>query len=267
MAISTSPRSSKSPHVVVSRPTVNPDEADHEDFSRRLKISNSTSRHHYPASSKSPNLNNGKLFNPETDPIPLRTAEPESMSESDSYAPRGGNAQRQLFNHRKDDPVRFSVLARPSAAGRPPPTPKSSGEYISASSTSSYAQSSLSSTFTLSSNTTDDSSANSALFERERKETGNNAFAVELKRLYRGITCLEGKITQQDSELDGSEEAGRVLLKGRPGKEVRDEDAEQQKWKKVIHDHKQCVYSQFLSLPDANPIPYLKVGGDDAQSP
>jgi len=106
-------------------------------------------------------------------------------------------------------------------------------------STSSYAQSSLSSSFTLSSNTTDDSSANSALFERERKETGNNAFAVELKRLYRGITCLEGKITQQDSEFESCEEGGRVLLKGRPGKEVRDEDAEQQKRKKVIHNHKQ----------------------------
>lgn len=239
MAIPISPRSNKSPHVVVSRPTANPEEADHEDFSRRLKISNSTPRHH-PSSSKSPNINNSKLFNPETDPIPLRTAEPESMSESDSYAPRGGNAQRQLFNHRKDDPVRFSVLARPSA-GRPTPTPKSSGEYISASSTSSYAHSSLSSSFTLSSNTTDDSSANSALFERERKETGNNAFAVELKRLYRGITCLEGKISQQDSELECTEEAGRVVLKGRPGKEIRDEDAEQQKWKKVIADHKMCA--------------------------
>ncbi len=38
-----------------------------------------------------------------------------------------GTATRQLFDHRKDDPVRFSVMARPpvSAHGRPiAPTPK-----------------------------------------------------------------------------------------------------------------------------------------------
>jgi hypothetical protein len=62
---------------------------------------------------------------------------------------------------------------------------------------------------------------------------------------------------------EGCKEVGRVLLKEWAGKEVSDEDAEQQKWKKVIHDHKQCVYSKFLFLPHANSIPNL----DDAQSP
>jgi hypothetical protein len=30
-------------------------------------------------------------------------------------------ASRQLFNHRKDDPVQFAALARPSSTGAPPP--------------------------------------------------------------------------------------------------------------------------------------------------
>ncbi|KAH9837881.1 uncharacterized protein C8Q71DRAFT_754967 [Rhodofomes roseus] len=52
-----------------------------------------------------------------------------------------------MFDHRKDDPVRFSVLARPQPSpnaaanrphvDRPTPTPKSSGDFVSASSTSS----------------------------------------------------------------------------------------------------------------------------------
>ncbi|KAH9915991.1 uncharacterized protein B0H18DRAFT_885320, partial [Fomitopsis serialis] len=86
------------------------------------------------------------------------TAEQEAMSgtASSSYI-RGPRARlfpsreqhpsshRQLFDHRKDDLVHFSVLARSQAspnvtanrphAHRPTPTPKSSGDYVSASST------------------------------------------------------------------------------------------------------------------------------------
>ncbi|KAK0199205.1 hypothetical protein DFS33DRAFT_1388905 [Desarmillaria ectypa] len=145
-------------------------------------------------------------------------------------------AARQLFNHRKDDPVRFSVLAR--TPGRPPPTPKSSGDYISASSTSSYAASQTSSSFTLSS-TTDGSSASSALFEGQRK-VGRGArhqcFAVQLKKLYRTITSLESKVNQDD--LEENEDSSRILLKG---KEVENEDLEKEKWKKKISDHKSLV--------------------------
>jgi protein SMG6 len=240
MTLQASPRSGK-PHVIISRPTLT--EADHEDFSRRLKISNNSSSRNHASSSKSP-----KLFNPESDSIPVRRAgEPESISDTDSYSRGGHAAQRQLFNHRKDDPVRFAVLARPSASnlnGRAPTTPKSCGDYVSTSSASEYAQSSLSSNFTLSSNT-DTSSASSALFERERKEPGNNAFAGELKKLYRSITTLEGKIAQEDSEMEAEEEGGRIMLQTRGVKDVKDEDAEQQKWRKVISDHKRCVFVEI----------------------
>lgn len=250
-----SPRRHASPHVIVSRPS---QDADHEEFSRRLKISSSPS----PRPSQATQRANAssKLFNPDTDPIPTRhTAEPEVMSDGtgSSYVnvPRAngsaaashreerGNAARQLFDHRKDDPVRFSVMARPpvSGSGRAAPTPKSSGDYLSASSTSSYAASISSSTFTLSS-TTDGSSTSSALFDGrpnqgQGDDASNNVFSLQLKRLYRTISNLETKIKQTDSseETDDSMTT-RVMLKG---KEVESEESEREKWKKQIHDHKQ----------------------------
>ncbi|KAF9032324.1 hypothetical protein BDZ89DRAFT_1131455 [Hymenopellis radicata] len=87
--------SNMSVQVIVSRP---PQEADPDDFSRRLKI----------LSSPSPRL-------------AQQTAEDATSSRS---GPTRDAAARQLFNHRKDDPVRFSVLARPQ--GRPIPQPRMS---------------------------------------------------------------------------------------------------------------------------------------------
>lgn len=239
----TSPRRTHlAPHVIASRP-----EADPEDFSRRLKISTSPRPHHNMKQTQQ-----GKLFNPNTDPIPMRrTTEPESISDVTSSSspprnpptshPRDPPANRQLFDHRKDDPVRFavSVQARPSSTGaRPTPTPKSSGDYVSASSTSSYAHS-LTSSFTLSSGTTDNSSASSALFDsKPREDASNNAFAIQLKRLYRNISTLETKILNEDP--DDLVDEGRVVLQGR-GREVSDEDLQQQKWTKLISDHKRLA--------------------------
>ncbi|KAF7981504.1 hypothetical protein HWV62_33059 [Athelia sp. TMB] len=207
-----SPSTSKAaPEPSRSSPTRKPAspqtlEADPEDFSRRLNIS-STKR-------------------------PSHT----------SPRPSHNTAKTKLFDHRKDDPVRFSVMARPSSTtgGRPMPTPKPSADYVSASSTSSYAHSIASSSFTLSSGTTE-SSASSAVFERRPSEgTGNsNAFAVQLKKLYRGISSLETRILNEDVD-DSAADEGRVLLKSR-AKEVVDEDAEKQKWRKLIDDHKRLA--------------------------
>ncbi|RXW24170.1 hypothetical protein EST38_g1674 [Candolleomyces aberdarensis] len=235
---------------VGSRPVV---EADHEEFSRRLKISSSHSpRLSQPSHSKS----TPKLYNPDIHPIPTRrTAEPEQLSDTtgSSYVhvsrhpaaqqreDRGGGP-RQLFDYRKDDPVRFSVQARPPSSAsytRPIPASKPSGEYISASSTSSYAASVASSTFTLSS-TTDGSSASSALFDgrpsQGTEDSGNNVFSKQLKRLYRTITELETKVKNEDANDDMDDGMnGRVLLKG---KEVVNTDADKEKWRKQITDHK-----------------------------
>ncbi|KAH7902875.1 hypothetical protein BJ138DRAFT_1200323, partial [Hygrophoropsis aurantiaca] len=185
-----------------------------------------------------------RLFNPDTDPIPMRkTAEPESISDaaSSSYVLRSAappthqrdhpTVHQRLFDHRKDDPVRFSVIARLT------PTPKSSGDYVPASPTSSYAHS-ISSSFT-SSGAIDNSSASSALFEgNSREDSNNNAFAVQLKKFYRNISTLEPKITNEDADENADE--GRVLLHGR-GREANSEELEQQKWVKLIADHKQLA--------------------------
>jgi hypothetical protein len=97
----------------------------------------------------------------------------------------------------------------------------------------------VSSTFILSSNTTDGSSTSSAVFDRPTEEPGNNAFAVQLKKLYRGISALEAKILDEDADKAGIEDP-RVVVHGR-GKEISNEDLEVQKWNKLIGGHKRYV--------------------------
>lgn len=182
-----------------------------------------------------------------------RTAEPDTMSEADSSnIPRnllnsrsnGSNAARQLFDHRRHDPVHFHVLPRPqhpnsshpSHSEKPMPTPRSSGDYVSAGSTSSYAASVSSSNFTLS---TDGSSTSSALFDKRHGHTATDdssasAFSQQLKLIYRRITTLESKVQQEESD-DPDEMDTRVMLRG---KELNKEDLEKEKWMKKVEDHK-----------------------------
>lgn len=226
-----------------------PDSADVPDDSQRRRKQPSTAPRSHNLSAQSPKAQ-GKLFNPDVDPIPMRrTAEPESISDtaSSSYAPRnilpsqdrGATHHGRLFDHKKDDPVRFHVLARPPpvSGNRQAPTPKSSGEYVSASSTSSYAHSITSSSFTLNS-TTDGSSASSALFDQQpREHTTSSAFAQQLKKLYRSISNLETKLLRED----GRDDEGRITLK-RPNEATTEpEEAEKEKWRKFVADHKQYV--------------------------
>jgi protein SMG6 len=241
----------KQQYVVVSRPT--PD-ADPEDFSRRLRISSSPSLSPKPSQSTKAR----KLFNPDTDPIPMRRTDPEPISGSTSiqqasrppppssstnHRDERGNTARHLFDHRKDNPVRFSVMARPQllAPGRPSPTPKPLRDHVSASSNLSYAASISSSAFTLSS-TTDETSTSSSLFDgrpnQDRAE--NSIFAHQLKRLYREISNLEAKVKQEDS-MDDTDDvmSSRVVLKD---KEVESDDLEKENWKKQMSDHKTLVF-------------------------
>jgi len=161
---------------------------------------------------------------------------PAILSRTQQHSPQRENAQqRQLFDHRKDDPVRFSNMARPNGSpqtAKPPtPSPRSSMDYVSASSTSSYAQSTLSSNFTLS---TDGSSASSALFEgKPRSETAGTVLSAQLKRLYREISLLEAKVSREDG--DETLDEPRVMLKG---KEKKDDDTERDRWKRVLEDHR-----------------------------
>lgn len=141
--------------------------------------------------------------------------------------------------------------------GRPTPTPKSSGDYVSASSTSSasYAHSTISSTFTLSSTTTD-SSASSAIFDHERRSEESSgqqtALSNQLKRMYRSISTLEEKLKNDEwsHEEDIERGSGRVgvlvrdkVVNGSPSQEVKSssEEQEREKWKMILQKHKEYV--------------------------
>ncbi|KAL0572625.1 hypothetical protein V5O48_009328 [Marasmius crinis-equi] len=234
-------RQHAAPQVIIQRP---PPEADPEDFSRRLHISNHSSPR--PAQSSSKSNTHHKLFNPDRDPIPTmrRTAEPDSISDTASNGRPARDPEaptRQLYDYRKDNSVRLNPLARANQPNqRPVPTPKNSGGNISASSTSSYAASQVSSTFTLSS-TTDGSSASSALFDRSDRtqDSGTNVFALQLKKLYREITSMEMKIQKEetDEEQDGRDRS-RVLLRGGNAQPEEDEgEKEREKWTRRRKEH------------------------------
>ena len=224
---------SQTPPVPLSRP-----EPDSSEFTRILRLSP-------PQKPIPPHKQQAKLFNPDTDPIPMRrTTEPEAMSEStgSSYPQRPPHADpsrttrdasqhRQLFDPRKHEPVSFSV------AQARKPAPKHSGDYASVSSASSYANSIVSSNFTLSSSTTDGSSAPSSLFDHKpREESKTSAFSAQLKKLYRDISALETKILTDSGE---PQDESRIVIKGGPS--VGTEDAEKARWKKATDDHKKYV--------------------------
>ncbi|KAH6907115.1 hypothetical protein BKA70DRAFT_1372313 [Coprinopsis sp. MPI-PUGE-AT-0042] len=226
----TSPRRHAAPQVVISRHSA---DVDAEDLSRRLHISSRASPR--PAASQASKTGMHKLYNPDADRIHIRrAAEPEAASDTtgSSYVPtprphreeRGAGGARQLFDFRKDDPVRFSSL----------------GDYVSASSTSSNNASQTSSVFTLSS-TTDGSSASSHIFDGRPKEddSGNNIFGKQSKRLYRTITEPEARVQQEDGNDEDEGMTGRgVVLKG---KEAANADTDKEKWKKLICDHKELA--------------------------
>ncbi|KAJ3572504.1 hypothetical protein NP233_g3036 [Leucocoprinus birnbaumii] len=196
-----------------------------------------------------------------------RTAEPEAMSDADSaniprnlHRGNGANAARQLFDYRRHDPVQFNAVHRPQGTPssqhteKPAPTSKSSGDYVSAGSASSYAASISSSAFTLS---TDGSSTSSALFDRPGRAATDDstatAFSQQLKLIYRRITTLENKIQQDESE-DQDEMDTRVMLKGR---ELSREDLEKEKWMKKVEEHKSLAEDMYnlLQLSLAPSVP------------
>lgn len=191
-----------------------------------------------------------------------RTAEPEAPSEStgSSYAPRqptdvprhnrDASQHRQLFEPRKHDAMSFSAAQARKLA------PKSSGDYASVSSASSYAPS-VSSSLTLSS--TDGSSAPSSLFDRKpRDEPKTNAFSNQLKKLYRDISHLETKLLADSGE---PQDENRIVIKGGPSAGA--DDAEKARWKTLIEDHKR--YAPFVFPQSYLLNSFSKSFRDDAQ--
>ncbi|KAI9433991.1 hypothetical protein H4582DRAFT_1983834 [Lactarius indigo] len=193
------PPSGQTPPVLLSRA-----EPDSSEFTRIMTLS--------PPSQKPmpPHKHQAKLFNPSTDPIPTmrRTAEPEAMSEStgSSYAQRppadasrnrDAAQHRQLFDPRKHDACCLLLQHKRGSRRR-----RTSGDYASVSSVSSYA------------NSYRGSSAPSSLFEsKPREESKTSAFSAQLKKLYRDISALESKILADSGE---PQDESRIVIKGGP---------------------------------------------------
>ncbi len=292
-------RHAQQPHIVISRPQPSSKdrekEAEHGESSQSLQISSSPRLRHNHRNGKS-----HKPFDPQHDPTPTkrsggredrpvdglseREKDREPRKQEIANTTSRGNPLRQLFDRRKDDPIRFSVLARP----QPPQQPQAQitsemssetrtapkylpNDHVSASSTStSYAASLSSSVFTLSP-TTNGSSASSAPFEGRggqgqgngTDDSGNNAFSIQLKKLYRALSNLETKIRQEEGFVRFSIEdvdvgmsgvmvvGGKEREKGLATKGKCEEmsvpyaepgEVEQERWKMIIEDHKECVY-------------------------
>ncbi|KAI9463378.1 hypothetical protein F5148DRAFT_1313175 [Russula earlei] len=237
------PSAQSPPSMLIIKPEPDPSE-----FSRLLRLSPTQKP---PLHTPAPK-HQGKLFNPDTDPIPMRRIpEPEAESESagSSYAPRppadpsrhhrDASQHRQLFDPRKHDPVTFS------AAQARKPVPKSS-----VSSSSSYTHSVVSSSFTLNSSTTDGSSAPSSIFDHKpRDESKTNAFSNQLRKLYRDISLLEAKVLADSGE---PQDESRIVIKGCAS--TGSEEAEKVRWKKAIEDHK-LLSEMMLNLLEVSLAP------------
>lgn len=187
-----------------------------------------------------------RLFNPNVDYAPLRrTHEPEEMSDITSGSPPKGRSQqrpdpagsRRLFDPKRDPPVRFALLTRPASAAveKPAPSHRSSGDYVSASSTSisSYPPSLGSSAFTL---TSASSSSSSAPFSKD-KEDPNSPVVAQLKKLYRQISHAERKLLD-DKQDDANEEPARVVVQSRDHPITEAPDP----WSRLIAEHKEWVF-------------------------
>jgi hypothetical protein len=92
---------------------------------------------------------------------------------------------------------------------------KSSGDYTSVSSVSSYAHLVVPSIFILSSGTTDGSSGPSLIFNHNKPhdEPKANAFSNQLKKLYRDISHLETKLL---TDLGKPQDENHIVIKGGP---------------------------------------------------
>lgn len=134
-----------------------------------------------------------------------------------------GPRRRRFFDPREDDPIRSSIMARPtrstSQTARPPTIlPQPTVDCVSIFSASSYAQSSLYSDTALSA---------------DELETKGTVLSAQLKRLYREISVLEGEVTREDGD-EAPDEHGITF----EGQERKDGSSEGDRWKRVLVDHK-----------------------------
>jgi hypothetical protein len=140
-----------------------------------------------------------KLFNPDTDLIPMRcTTEPEASSESTDVPRnnRDASQHRQLFDPRKHNPVSFSgAQARKQV-------PKSSGDYVlslpfPSTPTRSFRQISP---FCLARQIDPPHHLRFLITTSLHDEPKTNAFSNQFKKLYRDISHLKTKLLADSGE-------------------------------------------------------------------
>lgn len=195
-----------------------------------------------------PTITTARLYDPRADPaVSRRTQErhQESTSDMDSNSPPKGvlarpshrpepPPTRRLYDPKRDPPVRFTVLTKPPnppVEPAKPPSHRSFGDHVSASSTSisSYPPSLGSTTFTLT------SASSSSSFFNKTKEDPNSPVVAQLKRLYRAISQAERKVLDASQDDINSEHSRVMALQTRdqPVSHVIDP------WAKLIADHKE----------------------------
>ncbi|KAG8982928.1 hypothetical protein FRB90_006455, partial [Tulasnella sp. 427] len=264
------PPPASSSRQVQHRPRHAPDE-----FDRRLPTTSISSDPAMATMLASRPQHPGRLFNPNTDPIPSRRTPhhlhprdvdvdsdassgvgpssrathrrrahppppppPAALPSSSSSPPQHSQPQpRQLFDPRHDDPIRFGVLTR-GAPAKPP-----SGGYISASATSLSDAQSMGSSLTLNSNTTS-SSASNPYSPGKSKDLGGNRFWYEqMKRMYREIAGLEAALLKENDVVEED-------IDSRHSVKVQPSRANEEKWPRLVREHKQLaeLCHNFLSF-------------------
>ncbi|KAG8969236.1 hypothetical protein FRC03_003761 [Tulasnella sp. 419] len=193
--------------------------------------------HHYD-NPYPPSRNRGMLQHREPDQLSEASSTPPITRRHPASPPQPQQPQRQLFDPRKDDPVRFSVLNRNK---QPPPPPV--GGYVSASSTSMSDTQSLGSNFTLTSATTSSSASNPQSPATREDASGTTIYINQLKRIYREISTLEERICSQ-ADLLGED------IDPTDPRQVKAAKAAEDKWTPLVAAHKTLAEldHQFLSL-------------------
>jgi protein SMG6 len=257
---SSPPRRSAQPNKrAPSQPRSQPiDREEDQEFDRRMPTAAvPTHRSIVPAQSK------GRLFNPESDPIPPRSPQlhhlqrvssrprdQETTSDTSSLPPLPSSANHhsrravvnnntsRLFDPSKDNPLRFALRPSSSRTAPPPPSTLSATSSTSQSDTRSFG----SSAFTLSSATTLSSGASGPQEKRGAGDEfggGTNPYVLQLKTIYREISALESKVLSS-GEAKFGDDAGehRIRLQGV-------EVVEKDRWSSIIENHKKSANTGF----------------------
>ncbi|KAG8865920.1 hypothetical protein FRC20_009286 [Serendipita sp. 405] len=215
--------------------------SDQNGADRAIRRPQETSPRRSSASSQHQQMRSRNLFNPESDPIPvIRPRQPQEPVSPQSQHAQPQPPQRQLFDPRRDDPMRFAVLNNQAQQRQTSSSVQSSMDH---SSISSYA----SSTWTLTSST--GTSQSSAPPEQPQDRDGTSKFVTMLKKVYREITEIEKKIKEWDNADEHDNLSAQVTML-KPGAPVEDVPEPQDPLRSLVAQHRQLaeLYHSMITM-------------------